>query len=85
MFYSTYTYGQQAIDIFQDLKGDITCVILDITMPGPGGVAVMEQINTISPSVPIILSSGYTEEEIIETSTKTAPWRSSRNRTISMS
>jgi DNA-binding LacI/PurR family transcriptional regulator/signal transduction histidine kinase/ActR/RegA family two-component response regulator len=56
--------GQESIDIFNQTEEAITCVILDLTMPGMGGLATMAELKKARPDVPIILSSGYSEEQI---------------------
>jgi len=38
-------------------------VLLDLMMPHQDGVATARQLRQIRPDLPIILSSGYTEEE----------------------
>ena len=51
--------GKQAVDtIFK--KGDgIDLVILDLIMPGMGGDKAFDLIREIQPTMPVILSSGY--------------------------
>jgi PAS domain S-box-containing protein len=52
--------GQDAVDrITADPRG-VQAVLLDLTMPRLGGLEAMEQIRAIEPSMPIIVSSGYT-------------------------
>ncbi|MBN2339947.1 MAG: substrate-binding domain-containing protein [Deltaproteobacteria bacterium] len=55
--------GQQAIDMVQEFPNVIHCVILDITMPGTGGIAAMCEIAKINPAIPVVLTSGYSEEQ----------------------
>jgi signal transduction histidine kinase/ActR/RegA family two-component response regulator len=65
--------GQAAIDVFQKLGERISCVILDITMPGMGGVATMAELKKMRTAVPVILSSGYSEEQVIDSLDDAAP------------
>ncbi len=51
--------GDQAIEKFQEEKPDL--VILDINMPGMNGIEVLRRLKEISPELPVILSSAYTE------------------------
>ena len=51
--------GDQAIDKFQAEKPDL--VILDINMPGMNGIEVLRRLKEMSPDLPVILSSAYTE------------------------
>ncbi|MBN2715852.1 MAG: substrate-binding domain-containing protein [Deltaproteobacteria bacterium] len=54
--------GQQAIDLVQDFPNVIHCVLMDITMPGIGGIAAMSEIRKINPKIPVVLTSGYSED-----------------------
>jgi DNA-binding LacI/PurR family transcriptional regulator/signal transduction histidine kinase/ActR/RegA family two-component response regulator len=65
--------GQEAVDAFQDIAGDVDCVILDISMPGLGGVSAMKAIRQIRPEIPVILTSGYSEKEAIASTDNQAP------------
>jgi two-component system, cell cycle sensor histidine kinase and response regulator CckA len=56
--------GHEAVELFRELGSEITCVILDLTMPRMDGVEALEEIRKMSPDVPIFLSSGYTEQDI---------------------
>jgi len=58
--------GIRALEVFSDSDTAISCVILDLTMPRMGGEQAYEKLRELDPEVPIILSSGYTEQEITE-------------------
>ena len=60
----TASNGREAIETFGRAAEDIDCVILDVTMPELDGLAILEQLRRIRRDVRIILSSGFTEEEI---------------------
>jgi len=51
--------GQDAVDLFQEKKGAIDLVILDMIMPGMGGGDTFDALKGIDPEVKVILSSGY--------------------------
>ncbi len=53
--------GERAIEHFIDRQSEISFVLLDVTMPGVDGVAVLRSIRARSTSVPVILMSGYAE------------------------
>jgi len=55
--------GKKAVEIFQKNKDDISCIVLDLTMPGMDGIATLKQLKGMDPGVRVILSSGYTIEE----------------------
>ncbi len=61
----TASNGQEGIDVFGKMDDAISCIILDITMPGKGGVETMLEIREMNRSIPIILTSGYSEEQAV--------------------
>ena len=58
--------GRQALDTYGGRKGDIRCVILDMSMPGMSGEETFDELRRISPDAKIVLSSGYAETEIVQ-------------------
>jgi len=54
--------GQDGIEVFQQ-QHDIVGIILDMTMPRMNGEACFDALHKIDPNVPVILSSGYSEED----------------------
>jgi len=52
--------GREAVRIFSERKADIKLVILDIVMPEMGGRVASERIRALSPTVPLLFTSGYT-------------------------
>jgi two-component system cell cycle sensor histidine kinase/response regulator CckA len=58
--------GSQAVDIFKERSGEITCVILDLTMPRMDGEETFRELRRIRKDVRIIMSSGYNEQEITQ-------------------
>jgi CheY-like chemotaxis protein len=56
--------GPEAIDIFRHARDHIDCLLLDFTMPGMNGLETMQQIKKIRPDVRIIITSGYTRQQI---------------------
>ena len=55
--------GFQAIDIYRKLKDQIALTILDFTMPVMDGADVFEELLQINPKVPVVLSSGFAEQD----------------------
>lgn len=55
--------GFQAIDIYRKLKDQIALIILDFTMPVMDGADVFEELLLINPKVPVVLSSGFAEQD----------------------
>jgi CheY-like chemotaxis protein len=55
--------GFQALDIYKKLQSQIQLVILDFTMPIMDGAEVFSELRMINPQVPVVLSSGFTEQD----------------------
>ncbi len=56
--------GKKGIKIFKKENSVLSCVILDLTMPEMDGKEVLEELKLINPDVPVIISSGYSPEEV---------------------
>jgi len=56
--------GQHGIAEFLERGDAITCVVLDLTMPAPGGREVMRVLREIRPDLPIVLISGYASDDV---------------------
>lgn len=54
--------GRQAVNLFRQRDGGFTLVLLDLTMPVMGGPEAIREIKAIRPDVPVIVSTGLTEE-----------------------
>lgn len=54
--------GREAIEKFEANPRNISLVVLDVVMPRLGGPGALEQIRAINPSIPVIFTSGYSEE-----------------------
>ncbi|MDY6822492.1 MAG: transporter substrate-binding domain-containing protein [Thermodesulfobacteriota bacterium] len=59
--------GQTALDLYQRQADEIVCIILDVTMPDMSGAETLEALRQLDKTVPVIMSSGYSEKEITET------------------
>ncbi len=55
--------GEEALEVFRQTPG-IGFVILDMTMPRMDGKECLRELRRIAPVVPVIMSSGYNEQEI---------------------
>ena len=55
--------GFQAIEIYRKLKDQISLIILDFTMPIMDGADVFAELLQINPKAPVVLSSGFAEQE----------------------
>lgn len=57
--------GVDAIKRFEQNKGEIDMVILDVVMPNKNGQEANEAIQKIKPGVPVIFVSGYTADIVL--------------------
>ncbi|MCX5768789.1 MAG: response regulator, partial [Candidatus Hydrogenedentes bacterium] len=57
--------GREALHVFMQQPNQITCVLLDLTMPNMDGEETFRELRRINNSVRVILSSGYNEQEAI--------------------
>jgi len=55
--------GFQAIELYRKLREQIELIILDFTMPVMDGSDVFHELLLINPQVPVVLSSGFAEQE----------------------
>jgi CheY-like chemotaxis protein len=57
--------GEEAIEVLA-AHPEVVAVLLDLTMPDISGDEVARHLRSIRPSLPILLSSGYSETEARE-------------------
>jgi PAS domain S-box-containing protein len=51
--------GIEAVEVFQRHRGEIRCVITDLTMPRMDGWETLAALRQLEPGLPVILASGY--------------------------
>lgn len=56
--------GREAVSVFQDYQDEIRAVLMDLTMPHMDGKEAFERIRAIDSKACVILSSGYSEQDI---------------------
>jgi len=56
--------GSDAVELFGKHKDSITCVMLDVSMPGMTGTEALMRIRKINPDIPAIIFSGYSWEQL---------------------
>jgi CheY-like chemotaxis protein len=57
--------GKQGLDLFAEHPDAFDAVLLDLTMPQMGGAETLVQLRRLQPKIPIILMSGYNEQEAV--------------------
>ena len=58
--------GEEGVNTFRERLNDIDLVMLDFKMPKMDGAEAFEELMRINPDVKVILSSGYTEDVVLE-------------------
>lgn len=58
--------GIDAIEIYRERGAEICCVVLDLTMPRMNGEETFRKLREIDASARVILTSGYSREELSE-------------------
>jgi CheY-like chemotaxis protein len=51
--------GVEALEVFEQHKDEIRCVLCDLTMPGMDGWETLAALRKLAPGLPVILASGY--------------------------
>jgi CheY-like chemotaxis protein len=54
--------GREAVHQFTTYRNDISLVLLDVIMPTLNGIDAYEQICKARPGVPVIFTSGYSDQ-----------------------
>jgi PAS domain S-box-containing protein len=54
--------GERALEIYRREKGRIHLIILDLIMPGMGGIRCLEELLSIDPEVKVVIATGYSPE-----------------------
>lgn len=58
--------GVEGIELFRQRTDDIVCVLLDLQMPKMNGEETFDEIRALREGTPVVLSSGYGEEEAVQ-------------------
>ncbi len=58
--------GEEALEIYRREGREIVAVLLDLYMPGIGGVKALEELMKMEPKPKVIISSGYKDKDLEE-------------------
>jgi CheY-like chemotaxis protein len=58
--------GEEAIELLKTKDTPISLILLDLSMPGMSGKQVMRRIRSLGIEIPILVSSGYSENEVFD-------------------
>ncbi len=65
--------GPEAVGLFEQLQSEIRFVLLDYAMPEMNGAETLRRIRRIRPDVPVMMTSGYSEQEATMSSDEARP------------
>jgi PAS domain S-box-containing protein len=57
--------GREALEVYREFGREVTLVLLDLTMPYMNGEEVLRELKVITPSVKVLLSSGFNQVEAV--------------------
>ena len=63
---TTCSSGAAAGDVYSESHEDIALVILDMVMPKMSGPEVFAELRVVAPNAPVLLSSGYSQDQKAE-------------------
>jgi PAS domain S-box-containing protein len=58
--------GVAAMEVFRLHRDEIDCVLCDVSMPRMNGWETLTELRKLSPGIPVILASGYSEALVME-------------------
>ncbi len=57
--------GQEALGLFELRRQELAAVLMDLTMPHLDGRRAFLRMHELDPKVPVIMTSGYSEEDVV--------------------
>lgn len=56
--------GLEGLEVLREHSQEIVAILLDLTMPRMDGLEVMRELRHLAPDVPVLVMSGYSEQEV---------------------
>jgi two-component system cell cycle sensor histidine kinase/response regulator CckA len=56
--------GLEGLEILREHFPEIVAILLDLTMPRMDGLEVMRELRHLAPDIPVLVMSGYSEQEV---------------------
>lgn len=69
----TASDGIEAMEVFRLRQADIRAVVCDLTMPRMNGWETLAALRALVPNIPVVLTSGYDEAQVMEDSRSERP------------
>jgi CheY-like chemotaxis protein len=57
--------GEEAVKLFEQRRGEISLVLMDLTMPRMDGREAFLRMHELDPRVPVVLTSGFSEGDAV--------------------
>ncbi|MEM7078315.1 MAG: response regulator [Pseudomonadota bacterium] len=58
--------GEKALELFETTSRAYAAVLLDVRMPGMGGIATLASLRAKDPQLPVLLFSGYEQSAVLD-------------------
>ncbi len=65
--------GLEALELYRKNRAELDLVLLDLTMPGLDGGEVLREIRRIDPEARVVISSGYSEDDLVRRFDRLSP------------
>jgi two-component system cell cycle sensor histidine kinase/response regulator CckA len=56
--------GEDGVEFYREHHGEISLVVLDLSLPGISGEETFKRLKIIDPNVRVVVSSGFPNEEV---------------------
>jgi PAS domain S-box-containing protein len=56
--------GDSGIEMLRDRRCEVDLILLDMSMPGKSGIQVLQDIRQFDPVIPVVIASGYSEDQV---------------------